>query len=81
MTASAGGVYKYNQTTFFDGIDTTKDIDVSAYMLDAQLAIWTLYDLSFNEIVGAISVLDSATIRITVVPALDAGNYQIVGLA
>lgn len=73
--------YKFNEPVNFDGFQTTQDVDVSASMPDARLAIWTIYDLSNVEIEGALSIVDAQTIRITVDPALPAGNYQLVGLA
>lgn len=74
-------VYKYNLPVNFDGFQTTQDVDVSAEMADARLGLWTLYDINFTEIEGAVQIIDAGTVRLTVDPALPQGDYQLVGLA
>lgn len=73
--------YKFDEEINFDGFQVTQDVDVSAVMPDARVGIWTLYDLSNVEISGAIALIDAATVRLTVDPALPAGNYRLIGLS
>lgn len=77
------GISKYAGDVFFNGILTQIDVDVSMDILDARAAIWILYDESdnFSQVVGAVSVISSTTVRITISPAPPAGNFRLVGLA
>lgn len=77
----SGKVYRYDLPVNFDGFQTTQDIDVSNFMPDARLALWVLYDTTFTEIAGAVSIIDAQTVRLTVSPAPIEGNYQLLGLA
>jgi hypothetical protein len=74
-------VYKYSLPVTLDGIETSKDVDVSVQMADAKTAIWVLYDPNRTEVVGVIKVVNETTIQINSDPALEAGEYFLVGIA
>jgi len=74
--------HKYDQPVQFDGIATQIDVDVSQYIPDARVAIWTLYDTNGEELIGYVSIIDAFTVRVdsgaTILPA---GNYPLLGVA
>ncbi len=74
-------VYKLSKSVDFDGIETQKTIDVSAEMADARDGVYTLYDLDFAPIEGAVQPIGATTLVLTVSPAPTAGTYHLVGIA
>lgn len=74
-------VYKYSLPVTLDGIETSKNVDVSVQMANAQTAIWVFYDPSYIEVLGVIKVINETTVQINSDPALPAGNYTLVGIA
>jgi hypothetical protein len=76
------GISRFSETVFFNGIDTFKDVDVSASIGDAQAAIWVVYDTTdYSILIGAAQPTSSSIVRITINPAPPAGNFRLVGLA
>lgn len=77
------GIDKFVADVPFDGTTTIADIDVSSRILDAQDAIWMVYDESdnFSMVVGAAQPISTTTVRITIVPAPAAGFFRLVGIA
>lgn len=73
-------VYKYAQLVAFNGAETGKVVDVSQYVGDATQGLWTLYDLTGAEIVGAAAPTSATSVTLTVNPAPSAGAYQLVGI-
>ena len=76
------GVSKFVQDTVWDGIITTLDVNVSAEISDARLAVWDLKDNAndFEKMFVTIKTISATTVRIEVAPALPAGSYRLVGI-
>lgn len=57
----------------------TLDVDVSGEIPDAEDALWGLYDIDNGRtpVIGAITVLNATTVRITF---FSAGNFRLVGV-
>lgn len=77
------GIDKFVGDVYFDGAVTSVDVDVSAEINDAEEAIWMVYDESngFDQVIGAVSILNETTIRLTIDPAPPAGNFRLVGIS
>lgn len=74
------GVSKFASDISFDGIVTTKDVDVSANITDARTAIIQLLDNSnnFERIYTVIKATSASNVRIETTPALPAGSYRLI---
>lgn len=74
------GVSKFAQDISFDGVVTTKDVDVSANITDARLAIIQLLDNAndFERIHCTIKATSTSNVRIQTTPALPAGSYRLI---
>jgi len=77
------GVSKYVGDIYFDGTQTTQDVDVSSLLDDARRAVWILYDESdgYSVVLGAVQPLSITTVRLTISPAPPAGFFRLVGIA
>jgi len=75
-------INKHVSDTVWNGSDTTKDVDVSADILDAREAMWQLRDNANNfEIMGVtLKATSASNVRIEVSPALPAGSYRLIGI-
>ena len=76
------GVSKFNQDIAFDGIVTTKDVDVSSSIVDARTAIIQLLDNSndFERIQATIKATSASNVRIETNIPLPAGSYRLIVL-
>lgn len=76
------GVSKYISDTTWNGVETVKNIDVSASIEDARNAQWQILDNANNfEIMGVKIEMTSATnVRITANVPLAAGSYRLIGI-
>lgn len=74
------GVSKYASDISFDGIVTTKNVDVSANIQDARNAIIQLLDNAndFERIHCTIKATSTSNVRIQTTPALPAGSYRLI---
>lgn len=77
------GISKYVGDIVFDGVVTFVDVTTSVYIRDARAAIWSVYDESdgYSPVVGAVSVIDAETVRVTISPAPAAGSFRLVGIS
>lgn len=75
------GISKWVSDVVFDGVATSIDVVVSTQISDARDAIWILYGPDGSQVVGAVIALNATTVRLSVVPALAAGTYHLVGIA
>ena len=73
-------VYKYGLPVLFDGFTTQVTVDVSVYIQDARLGIWSLYDIDGTVIVGAVAPITATQVHVTLQPAPPAGSYRLVGI-
>lgn len=76
------GVSKFVADQSFDGIVTTKDVNVSADISDARNAVWQLRDNAndFEIIYTSIKATSASNVRITTNVPLAAGSYRLIGL-
>ena len=74
------GVSKHVEDLTFNGTDLTKDVDVSANIVDARNAIIQLKDNAndFENIYCELRATDAATVRIVTTIPLAAGTYRLV---
>ena len=74
------GVSKHVEDLTFNGTDLTKDVDVSANIVDARNAIIQLKDNAndFENIYCELRTTDAATVRIVTTIPLAAGTYRLV---
>lgn len=74
------GVSKFASDISFDGIVTTVNVDVSANITDARLAIIQLLDNAndFERIHCTIKATSTSNVRIQTTPALPAGSYRLI---
>lgn len=79
----SGGINKFVGDIFFDGVTTSVDVDVSSGITNARDGIWIVYDNSdgYTPVVGAVTILGDALIRITINPAPLAGFFRLVGIS
>ena len=73
---------KFVSDTVWNGVDTTKDVDVSSTISDARTALWQFCDNAndYERIYTDIKAISATTVRITVNPALPAGSYRLIGI-
>ena len=66
----------------FDGISTTVNIDVSAYLVDARKAVWQLLDSAndYERMWVSVKATSATNVRVTTNVALPAGTYRLVGI-
>lgn len=76
-----GGGNKFLSDVSFDGIVTTKDVDVSADIDDARTAVWQLKDNAndFESMLVSIKATSVSNVRITTNVPLAAGSYRLIG--
>jgi len=74
------GVSKYSSDVAFDGIVTTKDVNVSASITDARTAIIQLLDNAndFERIFCIIKATSASNVRIETNLPLPAGSYRLI---
>lgn len=77
------GISKFVGDIFFNGSVTSVTVNISTFIDNAQQAIWMVYDEStgYDQVVGAVSVLNSTTVTITINPAPPAGFFRLVGIS
>lgn len=73
---------KFLSDVSFDGVVTTKDVDVSASIVDARQAIWQLRDNAndYEIIYTVIRATSASNVRIVTNAALPAGSYRLIGI-
>lgn len=78
----SAGVSKFSSDIAFDGVVTTKDVDVSATITDARLGIKQLFDNAddFNPIYCDIKAISATTVRIVTGSPLPAASYRLIVL-
>ena len=76
------GVAKFVGDQVFDGVQVSKDVDVSAGIEDARLAQWQLMDNANNFEIMAVSITatTASNIRITTNIPLPASSYRLIGI-
>jgi len=76
------GSSKYASDVSFDGTVTTVNVDVSAEITDARLAVWQLCDNAndFDRIYCTIKTTSASNVQITTHGALPAGSYRLIGI-
>jgi hypothetical protein len=74
--------YKFSEDSAWDGIETTKDINVSGSLPDARLACWDFCDNSndFERMLLSIKSISASVVRITSDLPLTAGSYRLIGV-
>lgn len=72
--------FKYALPVPFDGFETVKVVDVSAYIADARDALWCLYDIDGTQITGVVAPTATGAVTLEISPALALGNYKLVGI-
>lgn len=75
-----GGSAKFVQDVVFDGIVTTKDVDVSAVISDARITLKQLFDNSndFEIMPVTIKATSISNVRIETNVPLPAGSYRLI---
>ncbi|HZX13695.1 MAG TPA: hypothetical protein VFF49_04770 [Thermodesulfobacteriota bacterium] len=76
------GISKFIADQTFDGIITTKNVDVSADISDAKNAVWQLRDNvnDFEILYVTIKATSSSNVRIETNTPLPSGSYRLIGL-
>lgn len=74
-------VLKVEKDETFDGVSTSKAVDVSAVVTDARTCLWQLYDVSSgNEQIYATLKTAVGTVTVETGTPLPAGTYKLVGI-
>jgi len=81
-TPALPGAGRFMEDLTFDGVETEVDVDVSADIADARLAIWQLCDNAsdYERTLVSIKTISQTTVRITADPPLPAGTYRLIGV-
>jgi Flp pilus assembly protein TadG len=83
-TVSTGQKAVIDDTTGWNGSQTTVTYTVSSYVDDARKAVWELYYLdgtTYHRIVGGdIDAISATQVRVTFGIAPTSGTYRLVGL-